>query len=140
MSILSLVSARMTFAFAVIGVSWGLATSSALSATTLKRCPSFVAFRGGNSDGSRFHYPATRVKRAGPVSCGQVRRMIRSTYGAPGGYRRAYPKDDDGRPYGRITVYWRGGWRCSNGAGGAGCSNVKHSDWQVSANVEYADG
>lgn len=73
---------------------------------------------------------ATDVTKSGKVTCKRVRAMIRSTYGKPGGYRRTNPE------VGRPVVYWRGGWRCSNGAGGAGCSNVLREDWRISATVE----
>ena len=72
---------------------------------------------------------ATDVKKTGDVTCARVRAMIRSTYGEPGGYKRTNPS------VGRPVVYWKGGWRCSNGAGGAGCSNVKRKSWRISATV-----
>lgn len=105
-------------------------------AATTRTCASFVAFKGKSAGSGTYKYTATKVRRTGEVSCPSVRRMIRSTYGGPGGYKRAYPVDPDtGVRFGRITVYWRGGWRCSNGAGGAGCSNVTHPSWSIRAEV-----
>lgn len=71
---------------------------------------------------------ATRVRRRGRVSCERVRYMIRGTYTLDRGKVRRHR-------IGRPTVYYRGGWACSNGAGGAGCSDSKHRTWRISANV-----
>jgi hypothetical protein len=97
-------------------------------ALAAKTCSDFVAFRAKDTDGTPFRYVATHVRRVGPVTCPRVKLMIRSTYGARGGYRRQLVM-------GRYLVYWRGGWRCSNGAGGAVCSNLVHEAWSITADV-----
>ena len=120
---------------ACVGLWMCLDAATGVAATT-RTCASFVAFTGKSSVSGTYTYTATKVRRTGEVSCPSVRRMIRSTYGGPGGYKRAYPVDPEtGFRFGRITVYWRGGWRCSNGAGGAGCSNVTHPAWSIQAEV-----
>jgi hypothetical protein len=100
---------------------------------TARKCPNFVVYRGKSYDGSRFHYPARRVRRTGRVSCKRVRYMLRGTYY----YDRGRVIEHS---VGRPTVAYRGGWRCGNGAGGAACRNVKHPRWRISATVDYADG
>ena len=124
------------------------------AAPDVKKCRSFVVFRGTSSDGSRFHYPATDVRRSARLRCGKVRRLLKGAYGQ-GPLRpinKVYPRDENGNTFGRPTYWFRGGWRCSNGAGGAGCWNAKRRRFNVidiegfdhgmaiTANVGYADG
>jgi hypothetical protein len=97
------------------------------------RCPNFVVFRGHDRSVGSYHYVATRVRRKGHVSCGRVRYMLRGTYYLDRGRVHHYP-------VGRPGVFYKGGWRCSNGAGGAGCSNVKHRGWSIEADVSYRSG
>jgi hypothetical protein len=42
----------------------------------------------------------------------------------------------DGTPYGRPTFWVAGGWRCSNGAGGAACYSAKRSSFNQISVVE----
>jgi hypothetical protein len=61
------------------------------------------------------------VQRQRHVRCGLVRRLLRGTYSGCG-YRQTWPfHTADGTPYGRPTCWFRRGWRCSTGAGGAVC-------------------
>jgi hypothetical protein len=69
-------------------------------------------------------YRATHVRRAGTVPCRTVRSLIKRTY--------AGKADAVRRPEsGRATHIFRGGWRCSTGAGGVGCWNVKRPGLNV---------
>lgn len=118
----------------LVALTAAVALPQPAAAAVTRTCGDFVAFRGVYG-GKRYHYPARHVRRTGDVSCERVRAMIRSTYGRGRGYYKVIvPKA------GRATYYWSGGWRCSNGAGGAGCSNVTHPSWSISATVDYADG
>jgi len=66
----------------------------------------------------------TSIERQGHVRCGLVRRLLRGTYSTCG-YRETWPEHSaDGTPYGRPTCWFRRGWRCSTGAGGAVCWNA----------------
>lgn len=61
------------------------------------------------------------IERQSHVRCGLVRRLMRGTYSTCG-YRETWPGHSaDGTPYGRPTCWFRRGWRCSTGAGGAVC-------------------
>jgi hypothetical protein len=60
------------------------------------------------------------IQRQRNVRCGLVRRLMRGTYGGCG-YRQTWSHTADGTPYGRPTCWFRRGWRCSTGAGGAAC-------------------
>jgi hypothetical protein len=93
-------------------------------ATSTRRCAKFVAFKRDGYVGV-----ATNVKVKGSVSCSTAKRMLKSTYGGKGAYRVT----NNGTS--RSTYYWKGGWRCANGAGGAGCSNTVNDDWFVTADV-----
>lgn len=74
-------------------------------------CPSF------HSGGLRF----SAIERQSHIRCGLVRRLLRGTYRGCG-YRQTWPfHAADGTPYGRPTCWFRRGWRCSTGAGGAAC-------------------
>lgn len=83
-------------------------------------CRPFTVYRGHSSSGD-FSYRASSVERTVHISCSLTRKLLKASYG--GGplhvVRTVYP--DVGRP-----TYWlRGGWRCSNGAGGASCWNAR---------------
>jgi hypothetical protein len=74
----------------------------------VRGCPNFTI--GGS-------LRARQVRRAASIRCSTVRRLIRGTYsGRADGVER--PR------VGRPTYRFRGGWRCSTGAGGVGCGNV----------------
>jgi hypothetical protein len=61
------------------------------------------------------------IERQRHIRCGLVRRLLRGTYRGCG-YRESWPfHTADGTPYGRPTCWFRRGWRCSTGAGGAVC-------------------
>lgn len=77
----------------------------------LSSCPSF------HSGGLTF----SAIERQRHIRCGLVRRLLRGTYNGCG-YRETWPfHTPDGTPYGRPTCWFRRGWRCSTGAGGAAC-------------------
>lgn len=93
------------------------------------RCKTFIVFSG---DGYR--YRATDIRRSSRISCRKTRNLLRGSYGQgplrP--LRVVYGPNGSGRP-----IYWfRGGWRCSNGAGGAGCRNVKRDGLNEISNGE----
>lgn len=76
-------------------------------------------------------FRASHVRRASSIRCTLVRRLIRATYRG-GGYRHTYPfHAANGRGYGNVIDWFHGGWRCSVGAGGAGCTNAVHSRFNV---------
>lgn len=65
------------------------------------------------------------------MSCREVKRLLRGTYSG-GGYKQTYPfHTASGQGYGRPIIYFRGGWRCTTGAGGAGCWNATHRRFDV---------
>jgi len=85
--------------------------SGLLRVGPLSSCPSF------RSGGLTF----SAIERQSHIRCGLVRRLLRGTYRGCG-YRETWPfHTADGTPYGRPTCWFRGGWRCSTGAGGAVC-------------------
>lgn len=92
------------------------------------RCPSFIVYRGHSSVSGSYRYRARSVRRSRQVSCSKVRKLLKGTYGQ--GPLRPIRKQfigNSGRP-----IYWfRGGWRCSNGAGGANCRNVRRPGLNV---------
>jgi hypothetical protein len=115
---------------AALGTTAEVGAPTAVSART---CRSFVVFRGSDSIIGSFQYVASRVRRKGRVSCRRVRYMLRGTYYLDRGHVRRHR-------VGRASVFYRGGWECSNGAGGAGCSNHRHPSWSISANVGFPNG
>jgi hypothetical protein len=77
--------------------------------------------------GDGFTYRATKVRRSPRLSCRKARNLLRAAYrqGPLKIVRTVYQRDSRGRKVGR-PVYWiRGGWRCSNGAGGAACRHAR---------------
>lgn len=61
-----------------------------------------------------------------------TRRLIKAAYGTGPLkiIRKVYSQGGSGRP-----VYWlKNGWRCSNGAGGAGCLNADRPVFNVVEN------
>lgn len=133
--------AMLAIAVLAVGFGGSLAAPSVADAR-VSRCKAFIVFRG---DG--YSYRATDVRRSSRVSCRKTRDLLRGSYGQgplrP--LRVVYGPNGSGRP----TYWFRGGWRCSNGAGGAGCHNVKRRslneisigdvDVAVSATVSASD-
>jgi hypothetical protein len=87
-------------------------------------CPSFHS--GGLSFSS--------IERQRHIRCGLVRRLLRGTYNGCG-YRQTWPwHTAGGTPYGRPTCWFRRGWRCSTGAGGAACWSATRPKLNAIAN------
>lgn len=105
----------------------------AQSGGKIARCGAFTVFR--SEDGS-YRYRASNVKRSKRVRCSRARNLLRAAYGQgpleP--IRSVYPRDENGNTFGRPTIWLRGGWRCSNGAGGAICFNAKDTSFNVIEN------
>ena len=116
-------------AVAVATALLALVLASSVSAGGVERlglvsgCRPFTIGKGHDSLGNAFTFRAWSVKRATRLRCRMARRLLKAAY--DGGplrvIRRTYPfGHHSGRP-----VYWlRGGWRCSNSAGGASCFNA----------------
>lgn len=87
-------------------------------------CAPFVVFR---SDEYNLSYRASQVVRSPAISCVEARSLLMASYhsGPLRPIRIVYRHDARGREYGRGTVWLKGGWRCTNGAGGAACWNVR---------------
>lgn len=92
----------------------------------LAACGSFTVFKGYSEYSGRFTYRASSVQRSAAIRCSMARKLLKAAYA--GGplqvIHTVYGHDSQGRRYGRPTYWLRGGWRCSNGAGGASCWNV----------------
>jgi len=74
-------------------------------------------------------FRAWEVRRSAELSCSMSRRLLKAAYdtGPLRVIRRSLSPGGSGRP-----TYWiKGGWRCSNGAGGAGCRNVARTQFDV---------
>lgn len=100
-------------------------------AATTKSCPRAVVFRDADVT-----YVAHGWKVAHGIGCRKALHLIQVTYGTgplkP--YKRRYPfPNHSGRP----ISYVKGGWRCSNGAGGANCWNASRSRYNVIPNGGY---
>jgi hypothetical protein len=108
----------------VLGLVAGLVPTA--SAAQTGTCPAFVVFRGSDPSLGSYHYRASHVRRSLRITCQTARNLLKGAYG--GGplrpIKKVYPRDDQGHQFGRPTYWFRGGWRCSNGAGGAACWNA----------------
>jgi hypothetical protein len=112
-------------------------------------CRPFTVFKGYSEYSGHFKYRASSVERSAAISCAMTRKLLKAAYhqGPLRVVRTVYPfPNRSGRP-----IYWlRGGWRCSNGAGGASCWNAREPQFNaipleglahglaVSAEVGYA--
>jgi hypothetical protein len=90
--------------------------------SSVKRCKPQTVYKEKG-----FRYRATHIKRSARIGCRKTHHLLQAAYGQgplkP--TRVTYPHhDSSGRPYGRPIVWLRGGWRCTNGAGGALCWNA----------------
>lgn len=114
-----------------------LGAAPAADAAQPRSCAPAVVFRG---DG--YTYRATKIQRWSGVSCRKAVHLLQASYG----YGPLRPYHVDRPSVGRPIFYLRGGWRCTNGAGGASCwstrarRNVIHNPYvergfAVSANV-----
>jgi hypothetical protein len=104
-----------------LGVLLLVGRSSAASPDPVGSCKAFSIGSGTRVD---------EVKRSSALNCVRVRRLVRATY-AGGGYRQTIAHTADGAPFGRATVWFHGGWRCSTGAGGMVCWNATHRRFDV---------
>jgi hypothetical protein len=90
-------------------------------------CKPFTVGKGRDYYGDRYALRASSIKRATRLRCRMARKLLKAAYG--GGplrvIRTTYPFGSPGHHYGRPTYWLRGGWRCSNGAGGAACFNAR---------------
>lgn len=90
-------------------------------------CQPFTLFRGHSKHSGHYAYQARSVRRSAAITCYMTRKLLKAAYG--GGplhaIRTVYARDSRGRRVGRPTYWLRGGWRCSNGAGGAACWNAE---------------
>lgn len=96
-------------------------------------CGPFTVFKGTDYDGQEYSYRATHVRRSARLKCRKARNLLKAAYG--GGplpiVKKVYPRGSDGNVWGRPTYWVRGGWRCSNGAGGAACWNATRPRFNV---------
>jgi hypothetical protein len=100
----------------------GVATSGS---TRVAGCRPFMVFHAyGRSDSD---YRASHVRRSAAIRCSLARKLLKAAYhtGPLRVIRTVYGHDSQGRRAGRPTYWLRDGWRCSNGAGGAACWNVR---------------
>jgi hypothetical protein len=98
------------------------AGSQAASRST---CPRFTIQSGSPS------FKAWDIHRNPRLTCRKVRVLLRGAYGR-GAIRKVYTMHNpDGTPSGRSTYWLAGGWRCTNGAGGAVCWNAKHDAYNT---------
>lgn len=109
----------------------GLATGSVTTAqagSSVKKCHRFTISKG---------LRAWNVRRSAKISCRTTRRLLRGAYGA-GSIATTYEqRTDEGVPFGRPTYWLRGGWRCTNGAGGAACWSESNPTYNAIANPGF---
>lgn len=103
-------------------------TTATASQGLVSGCRPFTLSRGHDAYGG-YIFRASSIKRATRLRCRLARKLLKAAYG--GGplrvIRIVYPGGSPGHYYGRPTYWLRGGWRCSNGAGGAACFNARRS-------------
>jgi hypothetical protein len=99
---------------------------SRIDPARVKGCRSFVVVKGHDSLG-HYEFRASHVRRSAAIRCSMARKLLKAAYhtGPLHVVRTVYEHDSHGRKVGRPTYWLRGGWRCSNGAGGAVCWNVR---------------
>ena len=100
---------------------------SAGAASNVRHCSPFVVYKYNGKYGS-FTYRATQVTSSARISCKMAHDLLRAAYGQGPLkiIRTTYRHNASGQEYGRPTYWVRGGWRCTNGAGGAVCWNALH--------------
>jgi len=100
---------------------------AAAGPTGVGGCRPFTVFRGHDRVYGSYRYVASHVRRSAAIRCSMARKLLEAAYhGGPLKVTRTvYGHDSHGRRVGRPTYWLRGGWRCSNGAGGALCWNVR---------------
>lgn len=98
------------------------------AAASVAGCSSFTVSRGSGSS-----LTASSVRRSSRLSCRMARNLLKAAYRlGPLKIVRVQYVGGSGRP-----ILWiRGGWRCSNGAGGAACRNAKRKRYNE---VSYGD-
>jgi hypothetical protein len=104
-------------------------TTHAKSAGLVSGCSPFTILKGTDAYSGKYSLRASSIKRATRLRCRLVRKLLKAAYdtGPLHVIRTTYPFGPPGHHYGRPTYWLRGGWRCSNGAGGAACFNVRRS-------------
>jgi len=106
---------------ALVTVAFLLGTS-AVAGAAVRGCPAAVVYRGTDYDGGPLVYVASHIRRSSRISCGRAVNMLSVTYG----YGPLKPIHIVKPTVGRYTWWLRGGWRMTNGAGGATVWNVRH--------------
>ena len=94
----------------------------------VRSCRPFILSKSRDSLGVH-RFRAWEVRRSSKLSCTMARRLLKAAYGIGPLkiVRRQMYAGGSGRP-----IYWiKGGWRCSNGAGGAVCSNAIRTQFNV---------
>jgi hypothetical protein len=107
------------------------AGSEAASGPSVRSCRPFVLSKSHDEAGLH-RFRAWDVRRSSKLSCSMARRLLKAAYdsGPLRVVRRTMAANGSGRP-----TYWvKGGWRCSNGAGGAACSNAIRTQFNVVEN------
>lgn len=116
----------MTVLLAMLAL--GAAGSGAAAGPSVRSCRPFVIAKSKDEFGSH-RFRAWEVRRSSMLSCSMARRLLKAAYGTGPlhVYRQTFSPGGSGRP----TLWVKGGWRCSNGAGGAGCWNVTRTQFDV---------
>lgn len=97
---------------ALLSALLALGASVTNAQAAVRSCPAFTIH------GTAITLRATNVRRTSRISCRKARKLLAGAYGR-GAIKTVYPK-----PSGRPTYWLPGGWRCGNGAGGAGCRSA----------------
>jgi hypothetical protein len=98
----------------------------AASGSSIRSCRPFVISKSHDEFGLH-RFRAWEVRRSSKLSCTMARRLLKAAYGTGPlrVIRRMMSPGGSGRP-----IYWiKGGWRCSNGAGGAVCLNATRTQF-----------
>ena len=107
-------------------VRWGQRAPGGPDPSSVAACRSFTVFKGHSTYSGHYTYRASRVRRSAAISCSMTRKLLKAAYHqGPLHVTRTVYAHSHGHPVGRPTYWLRGGWRCSNGAGGALCWNVR---------------
>jgi hypothetical protein len=104
-------------------------TTRAAGQGLVSGCRPFTISKGHDEYMGKYALRASSIKRATRLRCRMARKLLKAAYGAGPlqVIRTTYPFGSPGHHYGRPTYWLRGGWRCSNGAGGASCFNARRS-------------
>jgi hypothetical protein len=112
-------------------VALGAAAPSRPQAATqgaVRGCRPFVLSKS-HLDGKVHRFRAWEIRRSADLRCSMVRALLRGAYGS--GPLKVVRTTFDPTGSGRPTYWLEGGWRCGNGAGGAGCFNAEKPDFNV---------